>query len=205
MTLTTKRIWIITLAVCLLLGVVWYFALWEPQSGNLKKAHAARAAALGQVNTLQDQVYGLEALVRQIPYDQKEMATLKTALPDNPDLADVLNQLKKVADSTGVTLTSVTPSAPGGTANASGPPSITLELSISGTYQQTVAFLEGLDALPRATTIRNLSISGTTNALTTSMTAYIFYADSSDTSGASSNLDTAPTTTPTTTAQAAQS
>jgi len=171
-----------------LLSVIWYFALWSPESKSLKNAHAARAQAQAQVGTLQNQVIGLEALVRQIPYDQKELATLKTALPDNPDLADVLNQLKGIADSTGITLSSVSPSSPSISSSQSGPPSITLQLSITGSYAQTISFLEALVALPRATTIRNLSISGTTSSLSTSMTAYIFYANSSDTSGASSSV-----------------
>jgi Tfp pilus assembly protein PilO len=169
----------------LLLAVIWYMALFRPQSHHLSTAHAARAAAEAQVQSLNGQVAHLKALEKQIPQDTATLAVLKAAVPDTPDLPDALGQLHNAATSSGVQLSGVSPSSPPTSASAggqqhSGPPSINLSMTASGNYQQLTNFMTRLDGMARTVVIDTVSIgASTTSTLTANFSAQIFYAGSS--------------------------
>ena len=187
MTSTTSRIGIIAGGAALLLAVVWYLALFQPESHHLKAAHAARAAAEAQVQTLSGQVAQLKALEKRIPEDKARLTVLKAAVPDNPSLPDSLGQLHNAASESGITLSSVSPTPPpvgaaaaGGAQQATALPSITLSLTSTGSYQQLMSFMVRLDNMARTVVVNTVSVSGgnSNNLLTANFTAEIFYAGS---------------------------
>jgi Tfp pilus assembly protein PilO len=203
MNTTSRRIGVVAAVAALLLAVTWYFALFRPESHHLKAANTARAAADARAQSLTQQISSLDALVKQVPHDQMALATLKTSIPDNPDLSDALGQLHQAATSSGVQLTSVSPTPPpttsssaktgsasggspssgssqaSGTSQAAGPSAISLSLSVTGSYQQLVGFVTRLDNMARTVVLNALNVnSGNNGGLTASMTAQIFYAGS---------------------------
>ncbi|MHB1533825.1 MAG: hypothetical protein ACYC1D_04275, partial [Acidimicrobiales bacterium] len=60
-------------------------------------------------------------------------------------------------------------------AAGAGPPAIALTMSATGTYGQLMAFMRGLDTLPRAIVVDRLALTGT-GQLTASIDARMFYA-----------------------------
>lgn len=189
MNTTTTRITAMTAGAALLLAVIWYMALFRPESHHLSSAHAARAAAEAKVQTLNTEVDHLKALEKQIPQDTATLSVLKAAVPDTPDLPDALGQLHNAATASGVELSGVSPAAPptaggSGGQSQSGPPSINLSLTASGTYQQLMGFMTRLDNMARTVVVNTVNIAtGSTNGLTANMTAQIFYAGTATTSG----------------------
>jgi Tfp pilus assembly protein PilO len=200
---TTTRIGVIAGGAALLLLVIWYLALFQPQSHHLKAAHAAKSAADAQAQTLTAEVASLKALEKQAPQDKAALAQLKQAVPDNADLSDALGQLHNAATASGVQLTSVSPTPPPKTASqstsqssggqssssqssgqsstpqASGPTAISLSMTASGTYQQLMSFVTHLDTMARTVVINQLGISSSQgSAMTANMLAQIFYAGS---------------------------
>jgi Tfp pilus assembly protein PilO len=183
----TRRIAALAAGAVVVLLLIWYVALFRPQSNHLKSAHTARAAAEQQVAQLDGQVAGLQTLKRQVPHDTAKLAQFEAAVPSSPDLLVALDQLQQAATRSGVQLGSVGPQAPattaGGTGSsqsgASGPPSISLSMTAIGTYSQTTAFLTALDNMPRTVVLDQLSVTGSnTGTLTSSLTARIFYSGS---------------------------
>ena len=182
MTLDTKRIPLFAGVAALVLIVAWYLLLLSPQSKTIKSDHKARAAAEQQAGQLRSQVVQLQAWEKQIPADNARFAQLKSSLPDNPQIDQALTLLNQAAIGSGVTVSTVAPTAPtkasGSGSSASqtaGPPSITLSFSVQGNMAQVKSFLSALASLPRTVVVDTVSLSGTTSS-TASISARIFYA-----------------------------
>jgi len=189
MSTSTKRMAaLVALAVVVLAGA-WYVALYRPMTHQLSAAKASYSKAEAKVSQLEGQYQALQALVRRLGADKAALAKLEQAVPDNPDLADALSQLQQVAQSTGVQLSQVGPSAPvvptAGSSGATSLPSVTLSLSASGTYAQTKAFLAALDQMPRTVVVNHLSMASNGPNLNTTLSAEIFYSQANNTDSAS--------------------
>lgn len=172
----TKRISAVTAGAAVVLIVIWYMALFRPQSHHLTSAHKAYASAEAQINQLQQQADRLEALERQIPADNAKLSTLNSAVPSTPDLKDVLDQLHGLATSTGCQLTAVNPATPttSGTATA-GPQSLQTTMTVTGSYPQLMSFMTGLTRIPRTVVVDSVSIGSASGGLQAQLTTRIFY------------------------------
>jgi Pilus assembly protein, PilO len=93
------------LAVLLIAGVGW-FALVRPQKAELKTINADAAAAQQTLNDYRQRV----AAARSAPrIDVADVYRLAAAMPEKPDMPDVLLQLSQLARDTGVRFDSITP------------------------------------------------------------------------------------------------
>ncbi len=184
MTMTTRRIGLVALVAALLLTLVWYVALFRPQSARLKAAHQAYSKAEQQAQTLRVKVTALEALQKQIPADTAALKQLDTAIPTSPDLRDVLNQLHSIASTDGVELTTFTPTQPSASSGGSssskssgGPSPLNISMALSGPYQGMMSFITSLDSMPRTVVVDGVTINaGPSGKLTANLTARAFYA-----------------------------
>jgi Tfp pilus assembly protein PilO len=195
MNTSLKRIFGVGGIAALVILLAWYLAVFSPQARDLSKAHKAHAAAEQRISQLQGQVVQLNALKSQIPADQAALAVLNAAVPDSPQLDSTLRQLHDAADSSGISLSTVSPSAPTNTAStgqtssgstaqtssgstaqrSSGVSSISLTMSGSGSYSQVTSFLTQLSSMPRTVVVTGLNLSGTGGQLTAQITANMFY------------------------------
>lgn len=179
---SSKQLPILSAAAAIVLVVIWYLAMWSPESKSVQKAHAANAVATQKIGQLQSQAGGLQALVKKIPADNARFAQLEAEMPDNPQFDQALNQLQQAAAQTGVSVPSVTPSTPpeaggsaGSAAQSQGIPAISLTMSVQGTSQQLEAFLSALYSMQRTVVVDRVSMSGGTST-SMSISARIFYA-----------------------------
>jgi Tfp pilus assembly protein PilO len=186
-TATLRRTYVITALVAIVVIAIWFVAVWRPLGHKLTTDKKAQSSAQSQVVTFDGQLTELNALKKQIPADKATLAVLEAAVPNKPALDGTLDQLNTLATTTGVTLTSVTPGTAQGAADGSlagstpastsGTPSIDLGFNLSGTYAQLMAFLSGLNTMPRTIVVDTLSLSdGSGTTVTANMTVRMFYA-----------------------------
>jgi Tfp pilus assembly protein PilO len=183
-TVTARRIVAVTAAAAAVVVLIWYIALLRPEMHKLSSAHAAYNSDMGQVATLQQQIASLEAIVRQAPHDNAELAVLDQAVPKNADLVDVLTQIHNLASSSGVQVLSLNPTKPVSSTNSTTAQSgqlqnVPLTMSGSGSYQQVRTFLTALAQMPRTVVVNtiNLSLSqGSGSELSLSLNAVIYFA-----------------------------
>jgi Tfp pilus assembly protein PilO len=179
--MSTRRLGYVSLGVILLLTVIWYGALFRPQSARLKAEHRDYAAAEVKLEQLRTQAASLQALEKQVPADRQRLTALDSEVPTTPDLKDVLGELHDSASTSGVQLQSVSPSNPptstGASQSTSGPAAIQLTMTAAGSYSQLMDFVTHLTQMARAVAVNNLSLSaGNSGAVTANLTANIFYA-----------------------------
>lgn len=178
MNTATKRTFGIAAAAAVVILVMWFMVFFRPQSHKLSNLHNQSAQASQQISQLDTEIGQMKALLPLIPADQKALAKLKAAVPDNPSLSDAIDQLHAAATHSGVSLTSIGPSTPsaatGSAKTTQGTPAITLSLTAAGTYQQMMAFIDALDSAPRTFVIDRLGLSGAPQ-LTATMSVRVFY------------------------------
>jgi Tfp pilus assembly protein PilO len=181
---STRKIVAIAAASAVVLVLIWFVALVRPQADNLAAAHKAHAAAEQQIATLDSQLAGLRALVKQIPADRARLGAYTAAVPNTPSLDTALNQLQQAATGSGVTLSAVSPSTPAGASGgasssakaAAGDPAITLSMTATGSYPALTNFLRAMANMSRVIVVDNLSLAGQGSQLSANITARIFYA-----------------------------
>lgn len=141
----------------LLIALIWVIAVFDPQGHKLASVNAS-------VQTAQNQQYALQARLDRLKIYSKESAQfealasrLSTAVPSSTGVYDYITALSNAASSAGLNIESIAPAPAVASGNVA---AIPVTVSATGTYSQTLAFIEDLYALPRLTVIDQLSITG---------------------------------------------
>jgi len=208
---------LIPLAIGAVLVLLWFVALWGPQSSALSGARKRANDATQQGATLRDQLARLQQARRDQPIKQSQLETLRVAIPDDPNLAQFILDANDAASRAGIDFLSISPTPPSAqgqattpTTAAGGAPAATAipirtSLSISGGYFQVLDFVNRLNRLPRLVVVDSLNIGGGADPtrLQVSMQARIFTTSARPVAGAAGGGGGAPASTTTTTSPGA--
>ncbi len=166
------------LGVVLLGGVIWKFMIYDPQSQQYASLVAARDAARSELIRDQ-QILAREAEVRQ-EYARLSafVVIMEARLPSQKELPPLLTTMEQFVRRLGISMESFRPSplqavtgpgAQGGTAAAQPAPvsggvrmptysKMDLNLGLTGTFAQIMAYLRDLHALPRLVVVNGVTL-----------------------------------------------
>ena len=190
-----------------LLLVGWYEGLYRSEAAHTASLRTQQQAAAASVLALDARYAVLVSSEKQLPSERRSLAALERALPNGPDLDDLVTTLYAAAKRAGVNLSSIgsppppgfgqLPTAPASSA-AAGPSQLSLSLSITGTASQIEDLVNILDAEPRLFVVDNFSLdfgsgaptgpassSAATELTGTTLMVRAFYASASSDSAAS--------------------
>jgi Tfp pilus assembly protein PilO len=184
--------------------VAGWFLLVSPQQSTASDIAAQADNQVTANQATQAKIDALKLQYKDLPTLQQQLALIGTRVPQTPNLPRLLRDLSKLAKSSGVVLTTVTPSNPaplgaaangaaatggGGLASPGQVNFIGVSVQITGPFANTRLFVSGLEAMPRAFLVTGLSIarnsdgtSGTTTSgapgsLQTTINGRIFVAN----------------------------
>lgn len=177
---------------CVALLLVWYVALWAPRGRALTDANEREEAAQLAQDDLRVRIARLKAAQRDEPAKRAKLETLRSAIPDQPNLGQFILDTNEAANRSGIEFLSISPSQPSG-GSPEVPAAISLSLSLSGGYFQVLDFINRLSTGPRLVVIDSLNVGGLdpTGRLSIGMTAKMF-----TTAGAAPAAGAPTTTTP---------
>jgi Tfp pilus assembly protein PilO len=188
MTTALKRIGAFAGIMAVVVIAAWFLLLFRPETKSVSNAHKAKAAAEQKASQLQSEVVSLQGLEKMIPADKQQYGILSAAVPDNPQLALAIDEIRTVATTSGLQIANLNPTPPTTstgagssatkTSGGAGPPSIAVSITANGTYQQSMSFVSGLSALPRTFVVDHITLTGgsNTHGLAVTINARIFYA-----------------------------
>ncbi|MBV8303583.1 MAG: type 4a pilus biogenesis protein PilO [Acidimicrobiia bacterium] len=196
---------LIPLGVGLGVLILWFIALYSPQSSALSDARKRSSEAAAQGATLRDQLTRLQQARRDLPLKQSELETLRVAIPDDPNLAQFILDANDAASKAGIDFLSITPTPPstsggvtttpttsagapaGGGGAATTPVPVHIGMTATGGYFQVLDFMNRLNSLPRIVVIDSVQMTAGTGGSTLSVTftERIFTTSSSPISGTS--------------------
>jgi Tfp pilus assembly protein PilO len=212
---------LIPLGIGVVVVILWYVALWSPQSSDLSAARKRKDAAVQQGATLRDQLTRLQQARRDQPLKQSQLETLRVAIPDDPGLAQFILDANDAASKAGIDFLSITPTPPtaagaattpttvaggAGAAGAATPVPIKIAMTATGGYFQVLNFINLLNQLPRLVVVDGLTLGAQGGAaqLQVSLQERIFTTSSRPVAGATGTTGGAtPGATTTTTAPGA--
>ncbi|MGH9104401.1 MAG: hypothetical protein ACRDZX_00920 [Acidimicrobiales bacterium] len=209
-----QRVGAFALVGLLIVVGIWYAALWRPETSHLRAEGQLQSQAASNVASLQGQLASLQVLSKRVPAERKALSKLDQAVPDGPSLDQLLDAINTAAAKAGVPLTAIgTPmptgwgqpaASPGSAASApatgttTGPPSISLTISIGGTAARVLKFVTALGSQRRLFVVDSFSLttspatspaSGKSRApatgLGTSLTVEAFYVSATSANPAS--------------------
>lgn len=152
-----RRGFLIAFGVSLALLGLWFVFLWGPQGGRLTDAQARTEAAEVQNRELELRVDRLKAAQDGAPARMAELAELRRAVPDEPELAQFILDANQAASDAGVDFLSISPGVPAAGVGAL-PPVISLSITVTGPYFSVLDYLERVADLPRIVVIDALTL-----------------------------------------------
>jgi len=132
----------IILGGVLLFGLAGWFLLVHPQSSKLKSLKEQTAEVQAKLDAYQQQVAAARAAPK---IEVADIYRLAKAMPDRTDMPDLLLELDQTAQSAGVKLQSIQPSAPA--EGASGYSTVHITLSADGNFYTLTDLLYRLRTL----------------------------------------------------------
>jgi hypothetical protein len=157
----------------LVLAIVVFMAWISPEGGKLSSLHGQQTQLTSQQMHLQTELSTLRRDKAHLAANCQELTNDLTKIPGTPTVDDFFHQVTALAVAAGdpntptISVTQAaataapTPAAAGATAgSASTVKAVTVNMTLSGTYGQMSAFLQGLDRFPRLFTVTTIAVSG---------------------------------------------
>ena len=143
-----------------LVALVWYLALWSPRSSAYNKAHSEVTQSEASIQSLQAQIAQLQAQAKSGGgASSGRQAVEAAAVPPQPNLAQLIDQINAAATASGVTFVSITPTEPAAPSGTSGGASVmNVTINATGGYYQAIDFINRLDSLPRLMVIEGVTM-----------------------------------------------
>jgi Tfp pilus assembly protein PilO len=141
-------------------GLIVYAAWISPEGSHLAKLQAQRAELAVQQTGLELRIADLKKEKSQLGANCQQLTTDLTEIPGTPSVDSFLQQVTQLAVSSGDPNTpsiSVTQATEGAKAGVT---PVVVAMTLSGTYGQMTAFLQGLDTFPRLFTVASISATG---------------------------------------------
>jgi len=123
-----------------LLAVAWWFLLISPRNNRIAEEQRKLDAAVAMHITLQAQLAELQAIDEASVEYQAAISKLEMLIPENPELADLIDQLDELATAAGVDVQSMSPAVPALLAD-SDLRAISISLTIDADYYSIIDFL----------------------------------------------------------------
>lgn len=158
----------IVIAVVLALVVLagGYLGLVKPAKKSVSDLKSQAQAQESANSSVQLQVSVLKDLAKQLPKEEAELAKIKTKVPDQVQLSNLLRQLVVASDQSGINLTGLTPAQPVPLANAAGISYVDLTITFTGGYAEVEQFDSALESLSRTLLVKDFTLTGNTQAAT---------------------------------------
>lgn len=157
---------LIGVLVALVLGVAFYFLLYQPKADEQELLEQETAQLEQQQQQLRNQIEQLERIQANEVEIRAALARLEEFIPSGPAQPTVIRQFQLTADAAGVEIESVSfePPAPVAGAPATGEPDtalaqIPLAMVLRGGYFQMVDFFRRLEVdVPRAALVTSIAV-----------------------------------------------
>jgi Tfp pilus assembly protein PilO len=154
-----------------------YLGLVKPAKKSVTDLKSQAQAQESANASVQLQVSVLKNLAKQLPKEQAALAKIKTKVPDQVQLSNLLRQLVVAANQSGITLTGLTPTQPTPLTGADGISYVDLTITFTGGYPEVEQYDSALESLARTLLVKDFTLtagsknSGSTPTGTTSSTS----------------------------------
>ena len=145
----------VNILFAVLATALWYQLLLKPTRSQTSKIKADTASEQAKLTPLESQLAQARKDASHAAEFKAQLVSLQAAMPDSPALAEFIRDLNGIAAASDVSWQSVTHAAP--TAGTDAVMSITVGITIKGTYPQVMDYLGRLAELQRLLVVDNVT------------------------------------------------
>jgi len=143
--------------------VGWFEGFSQPESHHIANLQQQEQVAAGKVTQLDAQYSTLIRSEKQLPAERAALAKLSAAVPNGPELDNLVKSLWAAGDASGAQLVDISSPQPADfgaatPATLSGPAEINLTVSVNGTPAQVESLVNHLDSQPRLFVVDSFSL-----------------------------------------------
>jgi Tfp pilus assembly protein PilO len=188
--LTSKRAPILAAVAAAALALLMVFFLVLPKLAQVSDARAELTDERAKQTTLESELRALQDAKTAAPESQATIDRVNREIPPTADLPGLILLLQNASTSSGIDLTTITPAVPVFDAT-SGLSTISVSVTVTGSYFALTEYLYKIETLPRAAKVLTVSVSPagstgtTTSGLTLTATLDMYTADTSAGPGSS--------------------
>ncbi|MEX2323207.1 MAG: type 4a pilus biogenesis protein PilO [Acidimicrobiia bacterium] len=142
-----------------LLGAVWWFFLFSPKAARVDELRADLQVAQDEELRLREQVADLRSVAELESEYRSALDSLSVAIPDDPELDEIIDSLYDLALRSRVELLSLVPGLPAEPSDGRGMRSIVVTTRFTGGYFEVVNFLIAVNDLPRLARVDAIAMS----------------------------------------------
>lgn len=146
---------ILTLFLCVLLGVGWYYLDTEDQLISLEKVEKQELKLRKEFEGKQRKAANLEAYKKQLKEMRQSFNAMLQQLPNKAEVADLLVDVSQTGLAAGLEFELFDPSAE---IHREFYAELPINIKVLGNYHEFGEFISGLAALPRIVTIHDVHI-----------------------------------------------
>ena len=147
---------VLTLVGVLVLTGVWWVMLYSPRNKSLSEARAKYDTERQAETTLKGQLARLQEMKKNEPKLDLRQSQLNTWVPDQPNLAQFINDATTIAKESGIDFVSIAPATPKSGAGSIG--EIGMAIQIKGGFFQLLDYLVRMEKLPRTVVVDSLQV-----------------------------------------------
>jgi Tfp pilus assembly protein PilO len=143
--------------------LLWWMLVYSPGSRKVSDVRADVEQAQDEQAGLRQRLEELQTIAKHAPEVRSQLAKLEDAVPSKPQLAGFITEANRIAQASGVTWVSVSPSPP-----ELGPTGSTIRLSIQlkGGFFQVLDYMHRLERLPRLVVVDSVDIASEADGTT---------------------------------------
>lgn len=156
--LKQRDITIIVLVATVLLGVLWYFYMFNPTKDRIAMLETENADLQAKIDVGEAAKANLPLLEEQLLQAEADKADFLATLPKESEVADLIATLRQSAIDSQVELTSISQGGAGSEA-VQDIRSVSFNIATTGDFGKTMTFLNTLENLKRFTKVRQVGFS----------------------------------------------
>ena len=155
--LRQRDVALLIIVLTVLLSLLWYFYLYRPTQARITEIDLQIETLNADIRTGEIARDSIDALEADIAALQEQRNEFLAELPLASEVSGLLDQLRLGAEAAGVDFSSVSQSGPG-SEEIESVRSLGFSVATTGSYAQTMSFLNLLESLRRFTKIRQVSL-----------------------------------------------
>ena len=152
-----RELALIAISVSALLGLLWYFYLYTPTRTQIEQLRSENGALESDIALGRAARANLPELRAEVTRLKKERDVFLAQLPEENEVAELLDQLRSAARDAKVDFTGLQNGGPGNEV-VPGVRLLNFTLATEGNYARTIGFLRSLEALPRFTRVQRVGL-----------------------------------------------
>jgi Tfp pilus assembly protein PilO len=155
--LSRAQLLVLGLVGIVVMTFLWWQFFYKPATASVGRERTALTAEQSRKQSLDVTLKHRQDLKRNEPVLDQHLADIHTWLPDDPQLAEFIEELTRIARESGIEFVSLSSGQP--QAGAAGQGEVSFGLSGQAGFFQLLDYLVRLEKLPRTTRVDNIALS----------------------------------------------